>query len=125
LVNPVLTACHVVPLLLERKTPSPANMPSPTDAAKRFVPLTARDRILVLVRPVVAAAQLVPLFVDRYTPPPHAAKRFGPLTARAVVVPGVGNPVFAAVQFAPLFVDRYTPAEEIPAKRFVPLTAKE
>jgi hypothetical protein len=72
----------------------------------------------------VAAVQLVPLLVERKRPPPQVpAKRFVPLTARALTLVFV-KPVLTLVQLVPLFVERKTPPPPVPAKRFVPLTAK-
>ena len=61
-------AVHLVPLLVERKTPPPS-VP-----AKRFAPdpplpgLIARDKTKVFVRPRLTAIQLAPFFVERKTP---------------------------------------------------------
>jgi hypothetical protein len=89
------------------------------------MPETARARTSVVVKPVLAALQLVPLLVERKTPAPVPGKRLMPETARArtsVVV----KPVLAAFQLVPLLVEMKTmPREpEIPAKRFVPETAR-
>jgi hypothetical protein len=116
LVNPVLTAVQLIPLLVERKTP-------PSVPAKRFVSLTAKEETEVLVNPVLTAVQLVPLFVERKTPLPVPAKRFVPLTAREVIKVFV-NPVLMAVQLVPLSVERKTPLKPVPAKRFVPESVK-
>ena len=78
----------------------------------------------MFVKPVLAAVQLVPLLVERKTPPPEVpAKIFVSETASAKTEVFV-KPVLAAVQLVPLLVDRKTPPK-VPAKRFVPETAKE
>jgi hypothetical protein len=65
LVKPELTEVQFVPLLVEKKTPTPVAPPIPEVPAKRFVPLTAKDSTLWSVKPELTAVQLVPLLVER------------------------------------------------------------
>lgn len=77
-VSPESTAVQLVPLLVERKT-APPLVP-----AKRFVAETARAAV---IKPFLAEVQVVPLLVDRKTLLSLelvAAKRFVPLTVKAL-----------------------------------------
>src|SRR5688572_24508333 len=89
--NPLFTAVQMFPLSVDKNTPSFV-------PAKMFVPLTAKERIMVSVKPLLTAAQLLPLLEDTYTPPPQVpAKIFVPLIANDKTVVLV-NPVLTAVQ---------------------------
>src|SRR5258706_8076791 len=121
--NPQFTSVHVAPLSVERKAPLPS-VP-----AKISIPITASPRTRVWVMPLVASVQVTPLFVLRKTPSQVPAKRDVPETARAYTLTSV-NPLFTPVQLVPWSVERKTPPpplEEVavPAKRFVPMTARE
>jgi hypothetical protein len=116
-----LDLVQLVPLFVERKTPSPV-------PAKIFVPPTVfrvvtNDVTIPLVSPKLAIFQFAPLLVERNTPLPYVpAKIFVPMTAREKIVVLV-KPELTAVQFVPLLVERKTPLY-VPAKRSVPLTAR-
>jgi hypothetical protein len=68
LVKPVLTAVQIVPLLVERNTPSRVPAKRPACPPGRSVPETARDMTSMFLKPVLTALQLVPLLVERNTP---------------------------------------------------------
>ena len=71
-----MTAVQIVPLFVERNTPTEV-------PAKRFVPLTAREKTSEAVRPESIGLQLAPLFVERKAPLLYVpANRCVPLTAR-------------------------------------------
>ena len=77
LVKPELTCVQLLPLSVERKTPSPV-------PAKTLLPLTVRTAILRFVKPLLTAFQDAPLSVERYTPLLAVpAKMFMPLIASA------------------------------------------
>src|SRR2546421_7645067 len=86
--------------------------------AKRFVPLTAREKTVSVGKP--EDDQIVPLSVERKIPPNPPAKRFVLLTAKELTI-GFVKPVLTAVQLVPALVVRKMP--DPPEKRFVPMTA--
>lgn len=110
----VSTSFQLAPLFVERKT-------SFAVPAKIFVPSTARELTYLLERPVLTEVQLDPLFVERWTPCQVSTKTFVPEVASAHIHV---SPVSTTVQFVPLFVERKTPPVAVPAKRFVPETAR-
>ena len=122
------------------------HIPAPEVPAKRFDPLIAKHMTFVSGSPKLTAVQFVPLSVERKTPPPiipsplpfMLTKRVVSMTrkhwTRKYSVGDIGRPVLTVVQRAPLLVERKTPpprhcepshADAVPAKRFVPLTAKD
>ena len=70
-------------MFVERKMPLSV-------AAKRFVPLTARDKTMLFVSPELTAVQLAPLLVVRNIPLPVPAKRFAPEAAKQLTSPPKG-----------------------------------
>jgi hypothetical protein len=66
-VKPVLTCVQLVPLLVERNTPSPV-------PANRDVPEMAKASTAVPGMPLLDSIQLVPLLVETKTPLPVPAR---------------------------------------------------
>ena len=80
LVKPELTCVQLLPLSVERKTPSFV-------PAKTSLPLTASAAIVRFVKPLLTAFHDAPLSVEIKTPPPLVAvNRFDPLASISMTV---------------------------------------